>query len=188
MAAKNLESEIKIPVTDLEAVRANLRGIGAVMVQPMMRETNLLFDSNDRRLIGAGSLLRIREHGSTRLLTFKGPARFEGAVKEREELEIEISNPEVMGKVLDHLGYSAFLRYEKDREIWRFDEASVVLDHTPMGDFVEVEGQPECLERLAARLGLEVNDAVRSSYVSLWQEHRARHPELDLPSDMVFAE
>ena len=43
-------------------------------------------------------------------------------------------------------------------------------------------------EALAARLGLEVADAVRASYVSLWQEHRASHPELDLPSDMVFPE
>jgi hypothetical protein len=57
-----------------------------------------------------------------------------------------------------------------------------------MGDFVEVEGPPEQLERTALLLGLRVAEAVRDSYVSLWHEHRARHPELDLPFDMVFGE
>jgi hypothetical protein len=57
-----------------------------------------------------------------------------------------------------------------------------------MGDFVEVEGPPEQLERTALLLGLRVAEAVRGSYVSLWHEHRARHPELDLPFDMVFIE
>jgi adenylate cyclase class 2 len=93
-----------------------------------------------------------------------------------------------MGEIFEQLDFSVYMRYEKDREEWLLEDVSVVLDHTPMGSFVEVEGPPERLEEVADLLGLNVATAVRGSYVSLWMEHRARHPELDLPFDMVFAE
>jgi len=183
-----LESELKIPVTDLEPVRLSLRGAQAIVVQSMAREINLLLDSDDGRLHDAGSLLRLRQHGDRKLLTFKGPVRYRGVIKERPEYETEVADGERMGEILQRLGFSVFMRYEKEREEWLVGEVSVVLDHTPMGDFVEVEGPPEQLERTALLLGLRVAEAVRGSYVSLWHEHRARHPELDLPFDMVFVE
>ena len=71
---------------------------------------------------------------------------------------------------------------------WKLGEVSVVLDHTPMGDFVEVEGPPQQLDQTAHKIGLDVSGAVRGSYVSLWQEYRSTHPEFDLPVDMVFGE
>ena len=93
-----------------------------------------------------------------------------------------------MVEIFERLGFSVFMKYEKDREEWLLDDISVVLDHTPMGDFVEVEGPPERLELAARLLGLDTAAAVRGSYVSLWLEYRELHPELDLPTDMVFAE
>jgi adenylate cyclase class 2 len=93
-----------------------------------------------------------------------------------------------MMTILEHLGFNVFLRYEKDREEWLLGEVSIVLDHTPMGDFVEVEGPPEDLVRTAGVLGIDVGEAVRGSYTSLWQEHREAHPDLELPLDMVFDE
>ncbi len=55
-----------------------------------------------------------------------------------------------------------------------------------MGDFVEVEGESELIGSVARSLGLDPSDAVPGSYMSLWSEFRARHPEMDLPPDMVF--
>jgi len=93
-----------------------------------------------------------------------------------------------MVDIFERLGFSVCMRYEKDREEWLLEQCSVVLDHTPMGDFVEVEGPPERLERVARLLGLDAVTAVRGSYVSLWLEYRELHPELDLPANMVFTE
>jgi len=183
-----LESELKIPVTDFEPVRASLRRERAVVVQSMAREINLLLDSHDGRLRTAGSLLRLRRHGDRNLLTLKGPVSYRGAIKMREEHETELSDLPRMIEIFERLGFSVFMRYEKDREEWLLEEFSVVLDHTPMGDFVEVEGPPEQLERAARLLGFDAAAAVRGSYVSLWLEYRELHPELDLPTDMVFAE
>lgn len=188
MTAEPFESELKIPVTDFEPVRASLRHERAVVVQAMAREINLLLDQDDGHLRTAGSLLRLRQHGDRNTLTLKGPASYRGAIKVRPEHETEFTDFSRMVEIFERLGFSVFMRYEKDREEWLLGEFSIVLDHTPMGDFVEVEGPPERLELTARLLGLDAATAVRGSYVSLWLEYRELHPELDLSTDMVFAE
>jgi adenylate cyclase class 2 len=188
VADTSIESELKIPVTDLDQVRAYLQRARAIVVQTMAREVNILLDTEDHQLRNAGSLLRLRQHGDRKILTFKGPASYRGAIKERSENETEIAELDSMVEILERLGFSVFMKYEKDREEWLLEDCSIVLDHTPMGDFVEVEGPPERLERTAQLLGLDVAAAVRGSYVSLWLEYRKLHPGLDLPTDMVFTE
>lgn len=180
------ESELKIPVTDLEPVRVALQRARATVEQLEAREVNLLFDTDDSRLRHSGSLLRLRQHGGRNILTFKGPVSYQGSIKVREEYETEFADFSRMIEVFEHLGFFVFMRYEKDREEWLLEGCSVVLDHTPMGDFIEVEGPPERLEGSARLLGLDTATAVRGSYVSLWQDYRASHPTLDLPFDMVF--
>ncbi len=186
MVTAPLETELKIPVEDLSFVRERLMRRTAKAVHPMVREVNLLLDTEDRRLERAGSILRLRSYGAHHILTFKGPAVYHGVIKERPEREIEIEDVEQMRDILTHVGVRQVARYEKDREMWLVDEISVVLDHTPMGDFVEVEGPRERLPTVARSLGLDPSAAVRGSYLSLWREHRSRHPEHNLPVDMVF--
>jgi adenylate cyclase class 2 len=167
MSDENVESELKIPVADLEQVRASLQRARAVLARTMAREINLLLDTDDDRLRTAGCVLRLRRHA---------------------EHETEIGDEERMGRIFEELGFSVFMRYEKDREEWLLEEVSVVLDRTPMGSFVEVEGPPQKLAEIVDLLGVKIDSAVRGSYASLWLEHRARHPELELPFDMVFTE
>jgi adenylate cyclase class 2 len=183
----NVESELKIPVESHRAVRASLQELGAVITHPAAREENALFDAGGR-LTDAGCVLRLRRYGNHHVLTFKGPARFDGPVKVRTEHELEIESTDAMRRVLEAVGFSVIIAYHKQRESWQLGDLSVVLDHTPMGDYVEVEGPESELERTARSLGLEPSCAVQGSYVSLWREYRARHPELDLPEDMVFVE
>ncbi len=187
MAHNDLETEVKIPVADLDQVRVALQRARAIVVTPMAREVNLLLDMDDGRLRERGCLLRLRQHGDRRLLTFKGPATYRGAVKERPEHETEVADLDRTREIFEDLGFTVFMRYDKDREEWLSDEYAVALDHTPMGFFVEIEGPSDGLEKIADLLGLQTSAAVQGSYVSLWLEYRARHPELDLPNDMVFA-
>lgn len=188
MVNENLESELKFPVTDLDQIRVFLQRARAVVVRTMARETNLLLDTEDRRLRKAGCALRLRQHGDLKILTFKGPVSYKGAIKERPEHETEIGDLDRMDVILRELGFSGYMRYDKDREEWLLEDVSVVLDRTPMGSFVEIEGAPEKLPEIADLLGLKMASAVQGSYASLWLDYRKRHPELDLPFDMVFSE
>lgn len=186
MSDANRETELKIPVNDLAPVRKSLQRARAIVIRPTTREINLLLDTDSHRLREAGCVLRLRRHGDRSLLTFKGPVTYRGAVKDRAEYETEVGNFNRTCEIFENLGFKVFMRYEKDREEWTLDDVSVALDRTPMGAFVEVEGRLEKLQEIADLLGLKTTTAVRGSYVSLWLEHRTRHPELDLPLDMVF--
>jgi adenylate cyclase class 2 len=182
------ESELKIPVRDLGAVRARLRASEATLVHPTQREVNLLFDTHDGRLASSGQILRLRTVADRQLVTFKGPASYRGSIKEREEFEFEVSDGDMTATIFGRLGLRATMRYEKDRETWLIHDVTVTLDHTPMGDFVEIEGMVRELYGAARMLGLDPLTAVPGSYVSLWQQYRSARPELGLPVDMVFPE
>lgn len=179
-----IESELKIPVDTLDEIRRRLGETDAERVSLREHEINILFDGADGQLAAAGQVLRVRRVGSRHILTFKGPATFDGAVKQRREIELEISSSERISELLHALGYVPRMRYEKERESWNLADARIDLDHTPMGDFVEIEGPSDRLEAIAHQLGLDPADALAQSYISLWQGYRRQHPELG--RDMVF--
>lgn len=181
-----VETEVKIPVESLLPVRDRLEAQRAEQVHPAERETNILLDNPSGEIATSGRVLRLRCTGDRHRLTLKGPASFDRNIKSREELEIEISDLDTLATIFARIGFHPVLRYEKDRETWRKGDVTVTLDHTPMGDFVEVEGTVKQVRQVAAELGLDLEDAVRSSYPDLWREHRERYPERELPVDMVF--
>jgi len=182
------ETELKIPVANLDAVRRRLVAVGGLRESPPEVERNELFDWPDRRLTSSGQALRLRGVGGRWVLTLKGPVSYRGRVKVREEHELEVGEGEILAEIFGRLGLAPLVRYEKERERWRLGEVEVALDRTAMGDFVELEGAVAALEGAARALDLDPAGAVRGSYVSLWEEHRARHPELELPVDMRLPE
>jgi adenylate cyclase class 2 len=179
-----IERELKIPVEGLEAIRRRLVRAGAEPITPNRDEVNILFDTPGGELQSGGQALRVRRVGDRVVVTFKGPASWDGPVKQRREIELEISSGAAIAELLHVLGYVPWMRYEKQRESWRLGGVQVDLDHTPIGDFVELEGPDADLEHTARRLDLDPEQAVTESYPSLWQAHRRRHPELG--RDMVF--
>lgn len=187
-AAVPIEQELKIPVEDLGRVRTSLERRGAVRLAESRREVNLLFDDEAGTLASSQCALRLRRWGGSWRLTHKGPPVYIGQVKTRQELETGVADGGVLLAILERLGFRPVLRYEKDRETWRLDDVEVALDHTPMGDFVELEGPNNRLEAVAERLDLDATAAVRGSYVSLWRSYREAHPDLELPVHMVFRE
>jgi adenylate cyclase class 2 len=181
-----IEREIKIPVDDLSPVRRRLEAGPARLLHPSLREHNLLFDNIAGDLEAAGSMLRIRQTGDRAVLTFKGPATYRGAVKERREINVEIPSGDLGAELLVALGFRPSIRYEKDRESWVLGEVRVDLDHTVMGNFVEIEGPADAIEAATRTLRLDPTRAVAGSYISLWQSFRRSHPRLAQQRDMVF--
>jgi adenylate cyclase, class 2 len=188
-----LEREIKIPVAELGSVRLALSGAGARLEHPVSLERNWVLDRSGPgpgagvELLASGQLLRLRQDGRGVRLTYKGPVRYEGgtgSVKVREEREVAVADAATMLGILVALGYRVARRYEKRREEWLLADCHVALDDTPIGAFVEIEG--ETPERVARGLGLDLARAVRGSYLALWEEHRRSHPEAG--ADMVFGD
>jgi adenylate cyclase class 2 len=179
------EIEVKLPAADLEAVRERLRRRGAALEKERHDETNDLYDDAQGRIAAAGCMLRVRHVPGEALVTFKGPSRFEQGVKTREERETTVGDDAELGAILGHLGYRRTFRYEKRREEWRFAECVVALDETPIGDFVEVEGDPAAIRRAVTALELDFASALPYSYARLYAMKRQENSAL--PPDMVWA-
>ncbi len=178
------EIEVKIPVADLAPVREKLRAAGAQVRAAEHDESNVLFDDAQRKLSGSGRTVRLRLAAGRAILTYKGAARFEKGAKVREERETEVSDAGEAAAILAGLGLSPRFRYDKRREDWSCEGGVVALDTTPIGHFVEIEGDPSTIRRVVALLGLDAAESIPYSYAELYARRRKEDPAL--PPDMIF--
>jgi adenylate cyclase, class 2 len=184
--SENLEVEVKFLVADLAVVRRRLLHVGAEIKTPRVYERNVRFDTAGEDLLTKLQLLRLRQDDRVRL-TFKGPAA-EDAVSEakiREEIEVTVNDFDSMVKILERLGFHPIQIYEKYRETFHWRDVEVVLDETPFGDFVEIEGAEAGIRTAAAKLGLDWSRRVLANYLALMELARR---SFDLPfADLTFA-
>jgi len=162
------ETEVKLAVASLEAVREALARVGAVLIRPRHLEDNVLFDDPRGSLQGAGAVLRLRRTPQKHVLTYKGPRRIEDGIKVREEQETVVEEPAAVAAILARLGYQRFFRYEKYRECWSHREQEIELDETPIGSFIEIEGDPDGIREVTADLGHDPSEYLSESYVGLF--------------------
>ena len=78
----------------------------------------------------------------------------------------------VIEAVVARLGYAPTFRGQKYRAEYKVDQTTVTIDETPMGVFVEIEGTPAEIERIARLLGRTPADYELGSYPALWERWR----------------
>ena len=183
MTRPSVERELKFAGVDLERLRERLTELEAERIRPAAFEDNLVLDRQGE-LQKAGCLLRVRSDGHRARLTFKGPPSFEGRTKLRLEHEAEFDDLGELTAILESIGFEVARRYQKYREEWRLGGVAVALDHTPIGDFAEFEG--EGAEKLARRCGFDPGSAERRTYLRLYDDFVKEHPEA--PAEMVFSD
>ncbi|MFN9943119.1 MAG: CYTH domain-containing protein, partial [bacterium] len=66
----------------------------------------------------------------------------EAGVKSREERETAVEAPDQVRAILKNLGYRPVFRYQKYRESWEYKGQEIEVDETPIGAFLEIEGDP----------------------------------------------
>jgi adenylate cyclase class 2 len=93
-------------------------------------------------------------------------------MKTREEHETVISDGDVLTHVLESLGLHVWFRYQKFREEFAAEDATIALDETPIGTFIEIEGGERAILALACALGRTSDDFILDSYRSLFLTRR----------------
>ena len=148
------EVEVKLHTRRiLAAVRGALEAAGATLLKPRLFERNVRYDSEDGMLSAQGIVLRLRQDEAVKL-TYKADASMERGIVTRFEAEVEVSDYETMDVILQRLGYEVALVYEKYRTTYELAGAEIVLDELPYGNFTEIEGDAETIERVVEVLGL----------------------------------
>jgi len=174
MRTAGKETEVKLTLGAAAPARRRLRQLGFRVLQPRSFESNLIFDTRRRRLRRRGCLLRLRSVNGHHWLTFKGPAEFSPGYKVRAEQETELADPAAVCAALAALGLAPWFRYEKFRTVFagrgRWRGGEVMLDETPIGNYLELEGGRAWIRRLARALGATPDDFIAESYAALYAD------------------
>jgi adenylate cyclase class 2 len=173
-----VETEIKFRVDDLADLARRLTEAGFHLDTQRTFETNVLYDTPDRKMRARTEILRIRSYGGKWTVTHKrlpDNRPGEDRHKHRIETETEIADGNALAEVFHSLGLIPAFRYEKWRSEWSDGQGHCVVDETPIGNFAELEGRPEWIDRIAATLGVPPSAYMTLSYGRLFEQWRDEH-------------
>ena len=184
------EIEVKLRFDDLAAfARA---GIAMEIEIARHFEDNFLLDSADHYLSGRAAILRVRFAAGRGSITYKeraDEAAPASQFKKRIEIETAIDDPDSAIAIFERLGYRKWFRYQKYRTVYGAtlpdgSKLHVMFDETPLGAFVELEGEEEIIAQAVKLLGVAASEYVLESYIAIQAEQCLRQGKpLD---DMVF--
>jgi len=175
------EIEIKFPVENLKTYQNRIKKLHGEKFVSFFEE-NIVFDDEEGTLAQKKQLLRLRKSDCI-TLTFKNQvekARF----KIMEEHEVKVSDFNETKIILESLGYKGVFRYQKKRKIYKLGKTLVMLDETPIGCYIEIEGDKNDIEKTALLLGLDFSNATSKTYLDLYTEH-CKQKGIS-PEDMLF--
>jgi len=180
-----IETEIKFRVDDLSGLSKQLEAAGFRLLTTRAFESNVLYDTPDRAMRARTEILRIRNYAGHCTVTHKrlpddGPG--EDTHKHRMENETEVADGAALEQIFLSLGLVAAFRYEKWRTEWTDGEGHCVVDETPIGNYAELEGSAEWIDRAAARLCIDPAQYITLSYgrlFDLWcEQHNSTAQDL----------
>jgi len=155
----SIEAEIKANVRDAEHVHARLRE----WAEPEVAVYSDAYFDRDRTLTDADQELRVRsiqtDSESTTLLTYKG-AVVDAESGSKTELETTGGDPDTLKAILEALGYTVFVAFDKHCTNYRFTRHDRKLLTTVVevpqidGTFIEVETLISDSDDLDAALAL----------------------------------
>ncbi len=172
-----IEIEKKYRLTEDERVRVveRLREVGAEFRGEEFEE-NTLYAGGIINL--KNCVLRLRRVGGIAILTYKERFASSSAIKHQREDETRVENAEALAAILEALGYSPAIIYEKRRATWRVAETEVVIDELPFGLFLEIEGAEQAIVEAEDLLNLSEAEAEMNTYPQLTQKHGRKNGEL----------
>ncbi len=151
-----------------------------------VEEHDVYFAHPCRNFAETDEALRIRVEkmgdSSRTVLTYKGP-RVGIESKTREEINVEVDDPEKCTRVLERLGFRRVIEIVKKRKVFSRDNLTLTLDDVKdLGKFVEIECitssqdlVEECvksIKKVAEELGLDDSLYERKTYLELILERK----------------
>lgn len=171
-----IEKKYRLTQEQREAVVQRLREAGAQVVRDEEFEENTIY--RGAALQRETSVLRLRRVGERALLTFKERFPSSSAIKHQREEETEVADADAMNAILELLGFTPALVYEKRRQTWHFRNTEVVIDELSFGLFMEIEGEEEEIKAAERELGIDGFPTEHSTYPQLAEKHGRRTGEM----------
>jgi len=155
----------------------NLRKLGAEKLSTTT-QIDKYYNPKDRNLVQTGEILRIREEGKRKTLTYKGP-KIESQFRERPKFEFDI-NTDTEEAFLDIYG-DMKKTITKERTLYQLDGLVFSIDRVSksedgkdvdLGEFIEIrstdrESDPEKIKSVIKKLGLNIDEGIKESYFEM---------------------
>jgi adenylate cyclase class 2 len=183
---QSAEIELKLPVADPEALQTRLPQLGFHLETPRTYEHNTLYDTATRELRARREVLRIRQYGALCTVTHKRQPDQQAPVdttryKIRIETETIVAERDALAEIFRQLGYLPVFIYEKYRTEWSYavgpdstPTAHLVIDETPIGNYAELEGPTDWIDRTLAELNIDPATCLTDSYGKLFLDWKQR--------------
>lgn len=182
--SKSQEVETKLYTPNLLVIQQSLEKLGATLTKERVFERNIRYENSSESFMKKGIVLRMRQDDVARL-TYKSGKTMDNGISKRFEAEVEVSDFDTMDTILRLLKFEPYMVYEKYRTTYMFDDAEIVLDEMPYGNFTEIEADVNTIESLITRLGLDDVPRMSQSYTQIFDTVN-RYLGLDF-DDLTFA-
>lgn len=169
-----VEKKFRLTKRQRDAVVKRLPEIGATLEGEDFEENTLYHGE----ALHGSCVLRLRRAGERATLTFKRRLPSASAIKQQREEETAVADPEAMAAILEALGFTATLIYEKRRQTWRLGHTEIVIDVLPFGLFMEIEGRANEIKLVERKLAMKGLRAEHATYPQLTAKHGKRYDGL----------
>jgi adenylate cyclase, class 2 len=163
-----IEKKFRLTKRQRDAVLKRLPEIGASKEREDFEENTLYTGA---ALENGSCVLRLRRVDGNATLTYKKRLPGRAAIKQQREEETGVADAEAMQAILEALGFTPALVYEKRRQTWRLRDAEIVIDVLPFGLFMEIEGRASEIRAVERKLGLKDLKAEHATYPQLTAKH-----------------
>ena len=159
-----IEKKYRLTLAERRALEKRMRELG-YKPKPVEFEENTIYRGGKLRF--GRRALRLRRVNGDAILTHKERIPTKSSTKHQNENETRVSDPNAIHEILQSLGFSPALVYEKRRTRWQVGKAKVVIDELPFGLFMEIEASEKEIARVENLIGAQACEAVSATYPSM---------------------
>mgnify|MGYP001570170333 CR=1 FL=1 len=175
MGGNYIEKEVKVEVKDPKQLLSLLAEKKAEKTGEGFQRTTRM-DTPNLNLEKQGTFLRVRTGGKN-IVTLKKKIKGNGEVFERQELETEVKDPELLADIFANLGFIKRFIMEKYRIDYVYKNTKISLDELPFGIFIEIEGEAEDIVNVSQELNLDLSKKIIVTYWDLFEEYKKKTGE-----------
>lgn len=172
MTSNYIEKEIKVEIKNPKELISLLAQKNVKKVSEGFQRTTRM-DTPNLDLEKRGTFLRVRTGGKD-IVTLKKKIKSTGEVFERQEIETEVKDPELLADIFANLGFTKRFIMEKYRIDYEYKDTKISLDELPFGVFIEIEGEPENIKNVADELNLDLSNKIIVTYWDLFEDYKKK--------------
>ncbi len=167
-----MEIEIRAKIDNIENIEQNIIQLGAKLLKKVKQIDEYFGEISLYKKIGYSFLMRVRDEGDKKFMTYKSAKSGKDGVWEEYELEIDNSKKSV--GMLEAMGLEKIIKLSKYRREYKLDGLIICLDTiNDLGNFIEIESLQDedidknRLKKIMRKLNIKENQIINKGYVTI---------------------